>query len=202
MVDTLGPRVSDPRRRLAPSPSCLPGSLAWVMAGSRPGETCSRWGVAWTWGRALVPQKSGVQAGSCPALQGALGWSLAHLPGAAEKGTGTEEVLLERCGMRLAYLLIPQVFEDSLKDPEWTWTPASALLCHVGWRRSGMSCSLHVFPTLRLGSPGVFQLPVHLFSIPDLASNGFIDSRAPGVPDWRTELGAQLGPYWQVRTVE
>lgn len=25
---------------------------------------------------------------------------ITHLPGAAEKGTGTEEVLLERCGMQ------------------------------------------------------------------------------------------------------
>lgn len=27
---------------------------------------------------------------------------------------------------------------------------------------------------------GVFQLPVHLYSVTDLASSGFIDSRAPG----------------------
>lgn len=38
-----------------------------------------------------------VQAGSCPASPGALGWSFTDLPGASfEKGIEIEEALLER----------------------------------------------------------------------------------------------------------
>lgn len=98
-VDILGLRVSVPRLcRLLPASLCVTGSLAGVMTGSRsdaklaPGEEWHGLGE----GR-LALRKLCVQAGSCPASPGALGWSCTDLLGASfEKGIEIEEALLER----------------------------------------------------------------------------------------------------------
>ena len=162
------------------------------------GETCCRWGAAWTWGRALAPQNSGVQAGSCPALQGTLGWSLTHLLGAAEKGTGIEEAfLVGKAGVSPHPPGLWGLPEGSLVDLGLSISSSVTRWLGVVWNELSLhsshaeACVTGSLPAA--SSPLFCHWPclqwIHRF-------------QGPRAPDCRTKLGAQLGPYWQVRTVE
>lgn len=99
----------------------------------------------------------------------------------------------------------PQLFEGSLKDPEWTWTSVQ-LLC-ASKTNTGLEAkwselqSPSLFCT-EVWVPGSLPADSSLPPPPPPCLQWIHRFQGPGVPDHRTELGAQLDPTGEFRTAE